>query len=206
MLDLVTDFFADPGRAANATVSSARRTDRDPNASVLIAITRDWENPEIILTQRAQHMNSHRGEVAFPGGKRDATDRDPLHTALRESHEEIDLPPEKVEVLGGLPVRATRFLTPVAPFVGLVDKSVPLVANPDELDAVFKVPVRFFLDTSNLTKSRFTGPGYSMKMPCYIYDDFRIWGFTLGVLADFFNDVFDAGIVLRYPLMVRALG
>ncbi len=205
MLDLVEGYFSDPARADNATVSSARRTAREPEAAVLIALTREPGDPEIILTQRAEHLNSHSGEVCFPGGKRDETDPDALFTALRETHEEIALPPDRVQILGALPVRTTRFLTSVAPFVGLVDKAEPLKANPEELDAVFRVPVSFFLDKKNLTRSRFTGRGYSINMPCYIFQGYRVWGFTLGLLADFLNDVFDAQIKLRYPLLVRAL-
>jgi len=172
-------------------------------AAVLLALTQSETNPHIVLTQRAMHMNSHRGEVAFPGGKWDATDSSLLFTALRESEEEIGLPTSEVEVIGQLPTRRTRLDLLVTPFVGLFDPQVSLQPNLEELDSVFQVPLSFFLDTDNLTADIFTGPDYKLKMPCYIFQDntqkYRIWGFTLGVLVDFLNKTLNANIKLQYP-------
>ena len=66
-------------------------------AAILLALTCEQDDPKIILTKRAEHLRSHAGEVAFPGGKWEPGDNDLLMTALRETHEEIDLPPESVE-------------------------------------------------------------------------------------------------------------
>ena len=172
---------------------------QDDQAAVLIALTRDSADPSVILTKRAEHLNSHRGEVAFPGGKRDREDKSLLHTALRETHEEVGLKPACVDVIARLPVQNTRFEMLVTPFVGVVDPDVTLIANEGELDAVFQVPVSYFLDQSNLTKDLFTGRDYSLTMPCYIFEGFRIWGFTLGLLVDLLNSSLDAGIKLHYP-------
>jgi len=120
-------------------------------------------------------------------------------TALRETHEEIDFPPESVEVIASLPVNQTRHSMRVSSYVGLVSPEQSFTANPDELDAVFRVPLRYFLDQSNLTVERFTGPDYSLRMPCYIYQGYRIWGFSLVVLINFLNLTLDAGINLYYP-------
>ncbi|MFP5382602.1 MAG: NUDIX hydrolase, partial [Gammaproteobacteria bacterium] len=68
-----------------------------PEASVLVPVTGSERAPEIILTRRAQNMNSHAGEVAFPGGKRDPGDPDLIATALRESEEEVGLQRELVQ-------------------------------------------------------------------------------------------------------------
>ena len=168
-------------------------------AAILVALTREPANPKIIFTKRAEHLNSHRGEVAFPGGKWEPGDEDLLVTALRETREEIDLPPHQVQVIAGLPVNRTRQLMRVKPYVGLIEPDLVLVANPEELDAVFEVPVSYFLDPSNLTVDYFVGPDYALNMPCFIYDDYRIWGFSLVVLADFLNISLDAGIRLVYP-------
>lgn len=87
----------------------------------------------------------------------------------------------------------------VKPYVGLIEAGLPLIANPEELDAVFEVPVSYFLDPANLTVDYFVGPDYALNMPCFIYDDYRIWGFSLMVLTDFLNATVDAGIHLVYP-------
>ena len=79
-----------------------------PEAAVLMPFV-DQPDPELILTVRAQGMPTHAGEVAFPGGKRDPGDRDLLHTALRESHEEVGLAQREVEVIGQLSPLASRF-------------------------------------------------------------------------------------------------
>ncbi|MEZ5529663.1 MAG: CoA pyrophosphatase [Porticoccaceae bacterium] len=169
------------------------------DAAILIPLTLEWDDPKIILTKRAEHLNSHSGEVAFPGGKWESEDEDLLVTALRETWEEIDLAPEQVSVIAGLPVNRTRHLLRVKPYVGLIEPQLPLVPNPEELDAVFEVPVRYFLDPANLTVDHFSGEDYSLDMPCYIFEGFRIWGFTLVVLVDFLNRTLDAGIRLHYP-------
>lgn len=169
------------------------------DAAILIPVTREAGDPKIILTKRAEHLNSHSGEVAFPGGKWEPGDEDLLATALRETCEEIALHPEQVRVIAGMPVNRTRHLLRVKPYVGLIEPQLPLVPNPEELDAVFEVPVSYFLDPANLRVDHFSGEDYSLDMPCYIYGGYRIWGFTLVVLVDFLNQTLNAGIRLRYP-------
>ncbi|HNI37342.1 MAG TPA: CoA pyrophosphatase [Pseudomonadales bacterium] len=94
-------------------------------AAVLLAFT-DEPETQLILTRRADHLKSHRGEVALPGGKIDKTDRDFIATALRESHEEIALPPTAVEVLGELDPMVTRFGVKVVPVVGVTGAMLPM--------------------------------------------------------------------------------
>lgn len=168
-------------------------------AAILLALTKDVDNPRVILTKRAEHLNSHRGEVAFPGGKWEEGDTDLLMTALRETEEEIGLPVSQIEVIASLPVNYTRYNMRVRSYVGLIPPGLSLVANLEELDVVFDVPVKYFLDQKNLTVDHFTGPGYSLDMPCYIYEGYRIWGFSLVVLTDFLNLSLSAGITLHYP-------
>ncbi len=71
-------------------------------AAVLLALTREID-PRLVFTQRAQHMKSHPGQVAFPGGKIDPEDSSLLFTALRESEEEVALAPSEVELIAMLP-------------------------------------------------------------------------------------------------------
>lgn len=168
-------------------------------AAILLAVTNEPDDPKIILTKRAEHLASHAGEVAFPGGKWEQGDADLLETALRETQEEIDLSPDQIDVIASMPANQTRHSMRVRPYVGLVSAESVLTANPDELDAVFHVPLRYFLDQTNLTVERFVGPDYSLRMPCYIYRGYRIWGFSLVVLVEFLNLTLDAGIQLRYP-------
>jgi 8-oxo-dGTP pyrophosphatase MutT (NUDIX family) len=98
------------------------------------------------LVRRARGMRRHSGQVAFPGGKRDPSDRSPIGTALREAREEIGLLPSAVDVLGPLDelVIGTGFT--VSPFVGWLLEPFSPVPNPAEVARVFAAPLRVFLD------------------------------------------------------------
>jgi len=162
-------------------------------AGVLIAITNEAE-PHLILTRRADHLNTHSGEVAFAGGKRDETDPDIVFTALREAHEEIDLAAEDVTVIGQLDQVVSRFGYVVTPIVGLIPADMTFTANLDELDAVFKVPLRFFLETE---PHDYFEQG-SISIPSFHYDGFRIWGLTAMMITEMVNNHLDADIAIRF--------
>ncbi len=164
-----------------------------PEAAVLVPIT-DSPNPELILTLRSQTLRSHAGEVAFPGGKQDLEDESLLHTALRETEEEIGLLSKDVEVLGDARPRISKHGLRVTPYVGIVPTDVPLVGNPDELDAIFKVPLLWLANPANVTEGFLdsgSGNWYALR---YLYEDYNIWGLTSKVIGDLVNLVFDAGI------------
>lgn len=199
MLTLITQGLVAQGFSPLEEKQPQPIDDELGEAAILLALTQNQENPGIIFTKRAEHLNSHRGEVAFPGGKWEEGDSDLLATAMRETEEEIGLPPQQVNMIASLPVMKTRHQVRVRPYVGLIPEGLSLVANPAELDAVFEVPVRYLLDPSNLTTDHFVGPDYSLRMPCYIYQSYRIWGFSLVVLTDFLNLTLNAGIHLHYP-------
>jgi len=168
----------------------------DADAAVLIAVTAEPE-PEIILTVRASHMRSHPGEVAFPGGRRDAADRSLLETALRESREEIGLEPGCVEILAAGRQRTSRFGVRVYPFVGLVPPDVRLAPNAEELDEVFRVPLAYFLRRENLRVQRVVDEGREMDIAWYPWGERQVWGMTAVMLVDLLNTVFDFGVELR---------
>jgi ADP-ribose pyrophosphatase YjhB (NUDIX family) len=89
------------------------------HAAVLIAITNE-PDPKVLLTRRSAYLNSHAGEVSFPGGKRDATDTSNIVIALREAQEETGLNPFEVELIGDLPMHRARNGMLVKPVVGLI--------------------------------------------------------------------------------------
>jgi len=165
-----------------------------PQAAVLLAMTDDPINPEIILTQRAQHLSTHSGEVSFPGGKLDEVDRSLRETALRESWEEIGLDPLSVEVLGQLPSVHTLWKYEVTTIVGIVPTNAPLTANLGEIDSIFKVPVKYFLTDQRTRTDRFQRGDVDFWAPVYHYEGYEIWGFTAGILVNFLNQIYDAGI------------
>lgn len=183
-----------------------------PNeAGILLAVTDHPENPEIVLTRRADHLTSHGGEVSFPGGKWEPEDHSLLHTALRESEEEVKLPPARVEVLNVQPPMLSRWGIKVTPYVGIIPHDCPLEANPDELAAVFRVPVQYFLDDRRTHTDVYFREDHKWWAPVYHYEGYKIWGLTSRILVDFVNTAWDAGItresqapeVERKPLLAN---
>ncbi|WP_419536580.1 CoA pyrophosphatase [Endozoicomonas sp.] len=169
-----------------------------PEAAVLIPITNASE-PELVFTRRATHMSTHSGEVAFPGGKRDPSDRDLVHTALRESFEEIALPPETVRIIGQTGSVISRFGLEVTPIVGVIEADTPLRANMAELDRIFKVPLSYFLDKENLTFNHWKMRNQDYMMPSFYYGEYLIWGLTAVMLVEFLNITLDTEIPLNAP-------
>lgn len=164
-----------------------------PEAAVLMPFV-DAPEPRLILTVRSNSMPTHAGEVAFPGGKRDPSDSNLRMTALRESCEEVGLAPEQVEVLGQLSPLASRYGMKVTPFVGVVKETVSLQAEPGEIEAIFQVPLQFFLDETPELSAPIDFYGRQYRIPSYYYEDKRIWGLTAFMIVDLINHVYDAGV------------
>ena len=166
-------------------------------AAVLVAITDDKYNPEVILTRRAQHLPTHKGQIAFPGGKAEPEDADLVATALREAYEEVALKPEAVALVGTMGQVLSRQGFVVTPVIGIVPMTAvnQLMPNLGELDRIFTVPLRFFVDTKPQMDALPLAEGVK-QVPSFYYDEYRIWGMTAFILAEFVNLVYDARIDL----------
>jgi 8-oxo-dGTP pyrophosphatase MutT (NUDIX family) len=160
------------------------------DAAVLIGILDRQGEPSVVLTQRTGHLKSHAGQVAFPGGKIDPTDDGPVAAALREADEEIGLTPERVEPLGNLAPYLTGSGYRVFPVVGVIRDAVPFRPNPDEVEAVFEVPLQFLMDPANhqkLSRDWQGKPRYFYAMP---YGERYIWGVTAGIIRSLYDTVY----------------
>jgi 8-oxo-dGTP pyrophosphatase MutT (NUDIX family) len=150
-------------------------------AAVLIPVV-DHPEPTVLLTQRAGHLADHAGQVAFPGGKIDATDASPLDAALREAEEEVGLDRSFVDPLGYLDLYGTGFGFRILPTVARVRPGFTLKINRSEVDDAFEVPLAFLMDPANhqLHSKEFRGMERSYyAMP---YAERYIWGATAGIL------------------------
>ena len=141
-LPLRGDHDADPVVKAMAAVRPIKP------AAVLIAVI-DRHEPMVLLTQRTAHLKQHAGQIAFPGGKIDATDASPLSAALREANEEVGLAPSAVEPLGYLDVYMTTLGYRIVPVVSRVRQGFTLTLNPGEVEDAFEVPLSFMMEVSN---------------------------------------------------------
>ena len=160
---------------------SAKRKD----AAVLVPLIQRAEGMRVILTVRASDMPSHAGQISFPGGKIEPHDAGPVAAALREAHEEVNIPPDAVDVIGQLGVHQGGLGFSVTPVIGIVDERAPLRPCPREVDEIFEVPLEFVADLANHITEERTLEGIAYKMYAAPYERFHIWGLTAGILRSF---------------------
>ena len=153
-------------------------------ASVLVPIVTHAAELTVLFTRRTAQLRRHSGQVSFPGGRAEPEDPTPEHTALRETHEEIGLPPERVEVLARMPEYLTRTGYRVTPVVGLVVPPLELVPDSREVDEVFEVPLEFLLDPRNALRRTREIEGRTVGYYVFEYQDRVIWGATAGMIVN----------------------
>lgn len=152
-------------------------------AAVLIAIT-NRANPTVILTQRPTWLRDHAGQVAFPGGKMDAEDKDICHTALREAHEELSIKPNNVDIIGQCPEYCTGSGYRITPVIGIIPPDIEIAANADEVESWFETPISFLFDAQNLEKKSAIWNGQNRSYYDMQWREYRIWGVTAGIIAN----------------------
>ena len=152
-----------------------------PAAVLFPIVSRDGVQT-VLLTQRTAHLRDHAGQISFPGGRVEAADESPLHTALRETEEEIGLPREQVEILGYLPEYRTGTGFRVTPVVALVTPPFELVLDPFEVAEAFEVPLSFLLDPANHQRHSLHYRGALRHFFAMPYGDYFIWGATAGMI------------------------
>lgn len=154
-------------------------------AGVLVPIMRRTDGLSILLTQRAAHLKLHAAQASFPGGRMEAHDSDVRATALRETHEEIGVEPNSVEVIGYLHSMPTITGFAVTPVVGLIDGEVEFEIDRTEVDYTFEVPLDFLLDERNDEMIDRVWEGKKFRLKEFHYDGERVWGATAYMLLAF---------------------
>lgn len=155
-------------------------------AAVLVPLIERDGGLHVLYTRRSDRLASHRGQVAFPGGRFDRRDPHLLAAALRETHEEVGIPPHHIEVLGSFEGRSTRSTDiRVTPFVGIVHGSPELRPDPKEVAEIFDVPLRALSDPLYRGYHKYTNNGYSARHPAILYAGQVIWGLTYSLTMTF---------------------
>ncbi len=151
-------------------------------AAVLIAIT-DRPDPGVLLTVRREHLRTHAGQIAFPGGRVDPGE-DPVSAALREAHEELGLEPAEVETVGRLAPYRTVTGYVVAPVVGVVPPDLPLSPHEHEVADWFEAPLSFLVDSQQQQLQSAVFGGRERRYWQIEWDGRRIWGATAAMLVN----------------------
>jgi 8-oxo-dGTP pyrophosphatase MutT (NUDIX family) len=152
-------------------------------AAVLVPLRRVVVDAlEVLLTRRSSELLSHAGQVAFPGGGVDPHDIDVRAAALRETHEELGLPPSCIELVACLDPLASVTGYHITPVVGLVDPAAVIVPNPMEVARVFAVPLEVLLDESRWRTQTHAYQGREHQVWHLDFDGEDIWGATAYML------------------------
>ena len=151
-------------------------------AAVLVAIT-DRAEPGVILTIRREHMRTHAGQVAFPGGRLDPGE-DAVSAAVREAHEEILLDPTAVDVVGTVEPYRTVTGYVVTPVLGVIPPDLPLEPHEHEVADWFEAPLGYLLDTRNHQRRSALFEGSERHYYEIVWNERRIWGATAAMIVN----------------------
>ena len=151
-------------------------------AAVLVPLVEHAAGWTVLLTQRAQSLKDHAGQISFPGGRVEPGDESPWAAALRETQEEIGLKPDLVEFAGFLPDHVVITGFRVTPVVGFVNPAYQLRIAESEVHDVFEVPLDFILNAANHKLRRREIGDLSFEVHDIPYGERNIWGATAGML------------------------
>ena len=175
-------------------------------ASVLIPLIQTEQGLSVLFEERSKQLKSQPGDICFPGGRIEAQDASPQHTAVRETSEELGIPIDSVEVIAPLGKFVPSLPLIIYPFVGIL-KQTDFSVNPAEVESVFTVPLSFLLQTE--PEKHFVGlqpqPGADFPYErvaqgreyqwrkryitelFYHYKERSIWGMTAKILEHFLS-------------------
>jgi 8-oxo-dGTP pyrophosphatase MutT (NUDIX family) len=139
----------------------------------------------IVLTRRQDSLRGHSGQISFPGGRRDPEDTSFTATALRETHEELGIPPDTIRIIGAL----GHFYIPpsnydVYPSVGLMDTAPTFYPSPAEVAEVITASLQALLIPNNKQREKRSFKGFAMTVPYYNIKGHKVWGATAAMLSE----------------------
>jgi len=142
------------------------------------------------LIRRPATMRTHGGQIAFPGGRYEPSDKDLTETALRESNEEIGVNFNQVEILGGLTplyVQVSNFI--INPFIGWSDTKPDFKIDSQEVKELFTVPVESLINHASFQVQEVTTIHSTFEAPGFYCDQLFIWGATAMIISEF-NEIY----------------
>jgi 8-oxo-dGTP pyrophosphatase MutT (NUDIX family) len=177
------DLDLDPSLWERAGVAATRP------AAVLVGVV-DHPEPTVLLTLRDADLESHGGQIAFPGGKIEPSDASPTAAALREAHEEIGLARDLVDPIGHLDLYLTFSGFRILPTVARVDPDLRLTLNRAEVAEAFEVPLAFLMDARNHALHSRDWRGVIRRYYAMPFGERYIWGVTAGILRNLYERIY----------------
>jgi 8-oxo-dGTP pyrophosphatase MutT (NUDIX family) len=159
-------------------------------AAVLIPVIAHQDEATVLLTQRTEHLPSHAGQIAFPGGKIEEIDETPASAALREAQEEVGLPPDHVEPIGYLRPYYSRTGFHIVPVVATVRPGFTLTLDQSEVADAFEVPLSFLMNPDNHQRQSRVLRGELRHFFAMPYQNRYIWGVTAGIIRELYDEVY----------------
>ena len=153
-------------------------------AAVLVPLLVRDGCPHVLFTKRPPTLRHHAGQYSFPGGSRDPEDATPLHTALRETREELGIDVSGVRVLGPLDEVPTLTEFRIQPFVGVIPHGLEYRLSPDEVEFILEVPLEALLDPAIRRTERHHVRGVEYEVDFYTFGTHVIWGATGRILSE----------------------
>jgi len=158
-------------------------------SAVLLPLFRHKNSWHLLFIRRTENeRDPHSGQVAFPGGRTETHDTNPVATALRESMEEIGLPPADVEVLGEMGTFHTVSNHLVSPVVGCIPWPLELRHNPSEVARVFSIPLSWLSQPEHYRIENWPKRGHPKARPVVFFDRYDgelLWGVSARITLDF---------------------
>jgi len=152
-------------------------------AAVLVPIIWHPAGPGVLLTLRSARLSSHAGQVAFPGGRMEAGET-PEQAALREAAEEVGLDPRRATLIGSLPEHLTGTGYRVTPVVAFIEPPISFIADPNEVAAMFELPLATVLDPLAPERRRAEHRGRMREFWAWPHEEHLIWGATASILVN----------------------
>jgi 8-oxo-dGTP pyrophosphatase MutT (NUDIX family) len=155
-------------------------------AAVLMPVFEQGGEYHLLLTQRTEEVQTHKGQISFPGGMREGKE-DLRITALRETHEEVGIEESSIVILGRFHDYISITGYRVTPFAGFISGPFATTPQVHEVAEVLQVPFRIFLDPGHLRMEKSTVRHAGRHVYFYTYGTHQIWGLTARIIKDFFE-------------------
>lgn len=152
--------------------------------AVMLLLSAEKDNLKMILTRRSMNVGHHKGEICFPGGKKEPCDDTLLDTALRETQEEIGIVTKNIEVLGHIDEVTTTTGFLVRPYVGIIQPHRNFIISA-EVDSILEMPIECLFSDDHRRDEVRLSKKYALKSTNYVFGGNVVFGATARMLDHF---------------------